>query len=149
MDVTQWLDDLLTPRGADRGSSMSTTPLTSKRLEEIKARADAATPGPWEFEPQEVEEDDEPCTGAWVPKACPFTYGDGLYYMDDANAEFVANARQDVPDLLAEVERLKSQYDELVDALCRKSWAPRNEHARVVALAKIMKARELEVVEND
>lgn len=85
--------------------------MTPERLAEIKSRAEAATPGPWEAELQEVEVDHDgteyPYTGAWVPRACPWEDGDGYVHMDDANAEFIANARQDIPDLLAEVERLR------------------------------------------
>jgi len=76
--------------------------MTPERLTEIKARAAAATPGPWERR--------------------EFRHGSGTCYVladiggvDDyliadctafENTEFIANARQDIPDLVAEVESL-------------------------------------------
>ena len=50
------------------------------RLEEIRSRAEAATPGPWEI---------------------------GVTYNHGRNATFIAHAREDIPYLLAEVERLQ------------------------------------------
>jgi hypothetical protein len=38
--------------------------------------------------------------------------------------------------LLGHITELNAQYQELVDSLCSKSWAGRNRHASVVALAK-------------
>lgn len=54
--------------------------LTKERLEEIKARCDAASPGGW---------------------------GPG-HAVTSADIVFVLCARQDVPDLVAEVERLRA-----------------------------------------
>ena len=78
--------------------------LTKSELDEIRARCEAATPGPWHGN--------------------VFGYGGvhilwGSVYMGDgelvrighnesSNADFVARARQDVPDLLEEVERLRA-----------------------------------------
>lgn len=69
--------------------------MDTKRLQEIKARADAATPGPWELYDNAggVEVND----------------GNGTYFSvgNDADAEFIVHARTDIPTLVAEVERLK------------------------------------------
>ena len=89
-------------------------PMSDERLEQIQARAVAATPGPWDC------------------------YGDGAYEVFDAgeyrdgdpgevvapvvtklnDAEFIAHARGDIPALLAEVARLREALtitDEMVE----------------------------------
>lgn len=79
--------------------------LSPERLAEIVARLEAATPGPWRVER------DEPTLSRFVVDA------DGLLtidfgYVGNANqpdARFVAHAREDVPALLAEVDRLRVQ----------------------------------------
>lgn len=77
-----------------------------------RAICDAATPGPWEWEPQEVEVDEAgneyPYTGAWVTTASVWEDGEGLWMMNDANAEFCAHARTALPAALDEIERLRS-----------------------------------------
>ena len=80
------------------------TPMTQEQLNAIQARLDAATPGPW---------------------GC---YGDGAHEVFDAgeygdgdrgevvaavidrlsDAVFIAHAREDIPGLLAEVERMRA-----------------------------------------
>lgn len=92
-------------------------PLGDERLAAIAVRAAAATPGPWESVVTE--------TGFGVkylgslaglrPAQLEFVYQDeGVLFeatttAEDKDAEFVAHARQDVPDLLAEVGRLRVQ----------------------------------------
>lgn len=84
--------------------------MNTQRLSEIKERAEKATVGPWRSEADEQ--------GHFVTV---FNYDHGEYFAvsDKADAEFVAHARQDVPDLIAEVERLKGIlsvcYDEYAD----------------------------------
>ena len=70
-------------------------------LNAIKARANAATEGPWGVKDARVFGDDgrtQVCTlsgtRAWLP-----------------DAEFIAHARTDVPALVAEVERLRGVVD--------------------------------------
>ena len=89
---------------------MSMSELTPERLAEIKARAEKATPGPWTAT---YEESDQwtSITGAglfdgghWM--VCPevaTTEGE-----PGEDSDFIAHAREDVPDLLAEVERLRA-----------------------------------------
>ena len=70
------------------------------RLAEIKARVDAATEGPW-------ESDGEPNAGYWVMGADGrdlFTWDGsdiGLLITTEADAEFIAHARTDNPDMAA------------------------------------------------
>jgi chromosome segregation ATPase len=92
---------------------MSMSELTPERLAEIKARAEKATPGPWTAT---YEESDQwtSITGAglfdgghWM--VCPevaTTEGE-----PGEDSDFIAHAREDVPDLMAEVERLQRERD--------------------------------------
>lgn len=83
-----------------------TTPLTPARLSEIRARAEAATPGPWDAEDLPMTEV-EPC-----PRHDDGNYGiqfcgcktDAQKESIAEDAAFIAAARQDVPDLLDELE---------------------------------------------
>ncbi|MGL5999823.1 MAG: hypothetical protein ACRC1I_25515 [Pseudomonas proteolytica] len=71
-------------------------------LEAIRARAEAATPGPW--------------TAMWLddcfiePRICKIP-ANGCYDYNKfgANSQFIAHAREDVPALLAEVRRLNEK----------------------------------------
>lgn len=82
--------------------------MTREQLDAIRARMEAATPGPWEAWTAVCCPD---C--GWVdgPKrtVCPVYEGTKRTHTLDANdAEFIASAREDVPALLAEVERLQA-----------------------------------------
>ena len=73
------------------------------RLDEIKARAAAATEGPWVNDSTEIG---RPFPGTdtidvWVAESC-HPNGDGID--GEADAEFIAHARTDVPTLVAAVE---------------------------------------------
>lgn len=95
-----------------------TEPLTPERLAEITARADAATEGPWlkdelrdgslivcvERVQVSVSDGEARLFGALIFEAGHATPRD---------VEFVAHARQDVPALLAEVDRLNARVAEL------------------------------------
>lgn len=90
--------------------------MNKAELDAIEARAQAATPGPWEDCPQLV--------GVYGNKIDGFQHLrianchiplNGIEYVDlpsaRANAAFIAAARQDVPALLAEVRRLQAERD--------------------------------------
>lgn len=107
--------------------------LTAERLAEIKARCDAATEGPWgelclaphyheghRLITSEVNtrwtRGDRPNQGYREDNACVDNVGicEGRTHQEDikpeqfhANMTFIAHARQDIPDLLAEIERLQ------------------------------------------
>ena len=74
-------------------------------LEAIKARAEAATPGPWLWA---VDEDVE-----WV--VCDLTYHAlaSCRYGWGPNAEFIATAREDIPLLVEALEAAMSRIAEL------------------------------------
>lgn len=97
-------------------------PLTEGQIAAIKARAKAATPGPWSVKCEILEADECGNATAEMPyvstndKAICVLYGRGH---DDANAHedaaFIAHAREDIPALLAEVERLLAEVARLKD----------------------------------
>jgi hypothetical protein len=92
--------------------------IDEKRLEAIECRSRHATPGPWEtFQGDDLQnpEDYDGPYPKWrgvipsAPGSEPVVErckGDG--YTDSIlNTDFIAHARQDVPDLVAEVRRLR------------------------------------------
>lgn len=73
-----------------------------ERLQEIRARLDAATPGPWKRDRHEiltVDVDDETGWETCIADA----------YGDPADADLIAHAPDDLRWLLDEVERLRSE----------------------------------------
>ena len=96
------------------------TRLSDEEIAEIKARHEAATPGPWtgKIEPQRYPEcDDADLPGivrmsSGVEIACiDERYEDGQDY--EADTSFIAHARTDIPHLLQEVDALKAENCEL------------------------------------
>jgi hypothetical protein len=85
-------------------------------LEEIRERADAATPGPWESDIL-VDCGNRPVV--LLPDPDNADAADLLFAADapsatEADAEFIAHAREDVPRLLAVVDaalKLADKYD--------------------------------------
>ena len=84
--------------------------LTQDELQAIKERAEKATSGPWyhtERDTQDIER--YICSDS----TGDFVVSSGHYYDEDwseikyDDAEFIANAREDIPQLVAEVERLQ------------------------------------------
>jgi hypothetical protein len=73
------------------------------RLDDIKARAEAATPGPWEAGTwYGTEHKDQPAPGVYWPvdhESC-----DVWPWHNKADMDFAYNARQDIPALLAVAE---------------------------------------------
>lgn len=83
---------------------MSTNePMSEERLDAIQARVDGATTSPWDDQPN------------WTDTARVVLNGDGealwdaVGLMADADSEFIAHAREDIPALLAEVHRLRAE----------------------------------------
>lgn len=83
-------------------------------LSAIKARAEAATPGPWSDLCYIVYAQTKPGSTFDIPLAdasldeCPFSHD-----QCEANAQFIAHARTDIPALIAEVERLNGEVARL------------------------------------
>jgi hypothetical protein len=79
--------------------------LTQEQIEEIRKRAEAATPGPWTYGGDKWGD-----LVVYAPSLRGF-HNNGGEIADVSgdllpDAEFIANARQDVPNLLAHIERL-------------------------------------------
>lgn len=93
---------------------MKNEPMNQKQIEEIRAKERAATPGPWWHTPPvatiEQRIIDYDGTGMVRTKIgtidCP------------EDAQFVAHARQDVPALLDEIDRLRGLLDSAVQDIC-------------------------------
>ena len=109
-----------------------TTPLSDERLAEIRERCDKATQGPWELEIKGA--DAAPLVIVWAR----YPHREGLHrhfityteygekpdpdvlQRNSDNYAFIAAARTDMPDLLAEVERLRALVPDLNAALVAK-----------------------------
>ena len=105
--------------------------MTREQLDAIRARVEAATPGPWRA--SRWPSNNPSVMDAW-----------GLSGMVTfADAVFCGHARQDVPDLLAEVERLRDAHAMAVQVsgeLCEKcGWAMKfpGEKCRCELLAEV------------
>lgn len=102
--------------------------MTQEQLNEIKARAEAATPGPWEVEKDSDVKDidfgpilDWPWR-IWGPDQAPLIDFSGGCDVRSEDAEFIAHARTDIPRLLEEITSLQAKNAKLDKALgdCRR-----------------------------
>ncbi|MEH7521745.1 hypothetical protein V7149_00460 [Bacillus sp. JJ1503] len=84
--------------------------LTNEQLDAIRERVEKATSGPWfvkyGLDSAEVFVGDKRWIVAEIPKV--------------SNAEFIAHAREDVPKLIAEIERLNEAIQQLSEN--REKW---------------------------
>ncbi len=80
--------------------------LTDDELAAIKARVEAATPGPWESERYRHHQDLVHCTEGerGVPLAVARKDEGESWSQVMLNARFIAHSRSDIPALLAHVE---------------------------------------------
>ena len=86
--------------------------LTPAELAEIRARCDAATPGPWQTEKGRVLTTEIGYLVA-VAESVPASFytakpAGSLYERMAANAAFIAASRTDVPRLLATIEAMQA-----------------------------------------
>jgi len=87
-----------------------TKPLSNAYLDEVRKRCDAATEGPWiSF----VEDRDHVAGDNFIGRGVN-RRKDDLYLTGatDEDQDFIAYARQDIPLLLDEIERLQKLLDE-------------------------------------
>lgn len=95
--------------------------MDAKRLEEIRERAEKATPGPWELFPERYKINDPnpvtvgPIRNGDFELVAEIRYPEHFDHICDA--AFITAARQDVPDLLDEVERLRKAGKDLLDVI--------------------------------
>ena len=77
--------------------------ISDKELAEIRKRAEAATPGPWKAF---VEDRDFQSGSSFIQ-----TQGEDIELIGatEEDYDFIANARQDIPKLLDEIESLKGK----------------------------------------
>lgn len=86
--------------------------MSAKRLAEIRARANAATPGPWsrnyqgKFMAPDPLWPGEPDMVTGVITASTYPGQEGMIFASDEDAAFVVAARTDVPALLAHLDAL-------------------------------------------
>ena len=102
--------------------------MTDQELNEIEARVNAATPGPWiaanrdEIHDKETRFDEH---GARIGATA-----NGIATMDCTNVEnnrqFIVHARKDVPALLAEVRQLRAERDAIIQVLVLCDECPGN-----------------------
>lgn len=93
----------------------------SERLEEIRKRAAAATPGPWVDDITEINQHWEmrdASGGKTIVglEECGSAYNPWhRLVLEASDREFIAAARSDIPWLLAEVERLSAPMTMVID----------------------------------
>ncbi|WP_090742742.1 hypothetical protein [Candidatus Nitrospira nitrosa] len=81
--------------------------ISDEKLEEIRLRCEAATPGPWT---SHIEGRDHSSGTSFIMTGCGGDRGNDIELSGstDADQDFIAHARQDIPILLAEVKRLRA-----------------------------------------
>ena len=92
------------------------------RLAEIRARVEAATPGPWEFSESNLIVAPEPDDSDWWGEVASVT---DSYFNNTVDADFIAHSRADVPFLLNLVASLTAERDALqakVDAAVQECY---------------------------
>ena len=117
-----------------------TEPMTVEQLAAIEVRVSSATPGPWFTDDRNdgeiwAGEENPGCAKAGdIHVADVFPVADLMEYyhaseVNDpwlANANFIAHAREDIPALLAEVDRLRAQllrcHDKMAAGIFVPSW---------------------------
>lgn len=94
--------------------------MTTDRIAEIRARAEAATEGPWFHNGIALYEmHDDPDDGVLRRFSVPTIWTHQDEITGPANGAFIAHARSDVPWLLAENDRLQAAIDAVLAYLKR------------------------------
>jgi hypothetical protein len=116
-----------------------TAPLSEQQLAEIAARAEAATPGPWEPYTEYGLTFYANVRGEYLRGVGDINLGVGE--QAEADLAFVLAAREDVPALLDEVERLGKVEDDLTGT-CLSLWEEEQYTTRLrLALASAQRGR--------
>ena len=120
----------------------------TERNKQIRARADAATKGPWKQLPGaglSVIGPNTHARGPWndlgeyqlIARLCG-TIGNATY--EWPNAEFIAHAREDIPHLLDENTQLKKTLKEIAKYEEADGFPTAESELARIVLAKIQKA---------
>lgn len=126
----------------------------TRTIEELKAIEQAATMGPWEFELDGPDNDRlRPILGLFSPGIPVCTdrfvlpWIEERIYIRAVNATFITEARTAMPELIAEVESLRQQRDELLDELKDlveiNNWTPKSWETRLRVLRNIIQRCEV------
>ena len=84
-------------------------------LDAIEARAEAAQAGPWEYAGSGIVNGQKAVSWGY-PKFVADTWeGSDRNPKSDANGEFIAHAREDVPALVAEVRELRAAAQQYIE----------------------------------
>jgi len=83
---------------------------TPERERKIRARCEAATPGPWELDGEVIVTLNEDCQ-----RDEQDIVADDSGIVTGEDADFMAHARADLPDALAEIARLREDLDTAVN----------------------------------
>ena len=105
--------------------------MTPERIAEIRARVEAATPGPWAWCPYKMyllADNAMVCDSGEPEEPGVRMRGAGARLPINQNADFIAHARQDIPELITIVERQAAEIAELKAA---DAWA-RGDHQNLV-----------------
>lgn len=112
-------------------------------LEPIQARCEAATPGPWGYHHEVNEVYSEQCDDESSFQMAWFAYGTVYRRMKrrEHDGNFIAHAREDIPALIAEVERLRDglrRYDRELSKALEQVKALTNERNSALVKCKTM-----------
>ena len=126
---------------------MKHEPMTQERLDAIRGRVDAAERGPWEVE---NGGDNETSTFIEGPEGSVLVRnwrGSGYLseeyvWVEKPNAEFIAHAREDIPALLAEVQRLR-HFESIMSWRYGDTTDGRTRDAMVEKAARTLYLREI------
>lgn len=92
--------------------------MNEKQLNEIECRALSATPAPWKWDDDAIQEKeyDDKHHAPWLlgAKDCPVLRGQIKCGDNDSDLRFLEAAREDVPALVAEVRRLRAALESVV-----------------------------------
>ena len=108
-------------------------PLSKEQLDAVRARADAATPGPWEWQGDSLITLDDTASRYGPTGRCvlAFDRGDSMtlsglvrneHVSNLEDAEFIAAARADIPALLAHIDALQDELDRWHAEWHEKRW---------------------------
>jgi hypothetical protein len=100
------------------------SPLGARELQEIEERAARATVGPWCWQPEDdriesqgVRDHVNEPTHDWEYR----TIIEGGYWTNEADKDFVENAREDIPRLLATIRSLQQPVT-VSDEIATRFW---------------------------